>query len=137
MFHHETLAACPACSCQFFVEEPACPHCGEAIRKAERGTFPRAAASLAMGLALAAIPLAACGDDTGGGSGGGGGDGGAAAQSGSQSSSDSSSTSQSSAGGEDTTNSVASAYGVGPGGGDDSVGNGMVSAYGIGASAGF
>jgi hypothetical protein len=66
MFHRTTLAACPSCSCQFFVGEPACPHCGAVVVKLAPGsTFQRTAASVALGLAVAAVPLAACGDDTG------------------------------------------------------------------------
>jgi len=132
MFFDKSLAACPSCSCQYFVEEPACPHCGAAIAKPEGKSFPRTAASLAMGLALAAIPLAACGDDTSGtGGGGGAGSGGSR-----QTSSDASTTDASS------TSSVAAAYGVGPssssgGDGGDDTSSSIAAAYGMGANAGF
>ncbi len=76
MFSRATLTACPSCSCQFFIEEPACPHCGTLVRQGDGRGAQRAAAALLLGLAVAATPLAACGDDTAGagGSGGEGGD---------------------------------------------------------------
>lgn len=70
MFARNSLAACPSCSCQFFVNEPACPHCGAVVRQGDGRGAQRTAATILLGLAVAAMPLAACGDDTSGGTGG-------------------------------------------------------------------
>lgn len=143
MFHHRSLASCPACSCQFFVEEQACPHCGAAVAASAGGGWKRTAASMALGLAVAAVPLAACGDDTGGGTGGSGqggttGDGGNAGTGGNGGAPG--------VGGDDSSSQMMSAYGVGPSvGGGDSVStstgdggaggdNNVASAYGVGGS---
>lgn len=136
MFHHRSLAVCPACACQFFVHEDACPHCGAAVVPAERGGgLQRAAASLALGLAVAAVPLAACGDDTGGSSSGTGG-----GSTSTEGSGGAPGTGGAAGTGGDT--SMMSAYGVAPsssvsGGGDGGAGgidNMTISAYGAGGS---
>lgn len=137
MFHHRTLASCPACSCQFFVEEPACPHCGAAVAPSTAG-WKRTAASMALGLAVAAVPLAACGDDTGGGTGGQGG----AGQGGT--SGDGGNGGAPGVGGDDMSSQMMSAYGVGPnvGGfdgsssssGEGGTDTGVGGAYGAGGS---
>lgn len=136
MFHHRSLAVCPSCACQFFVHEDACPHCGAAVVSEDRGGgLQRAAASLALGLAVAAVPLAACGDDTGGSTSGTGG-----GSSSTEGSGGAPGTGGAAGTGGDT--SMMAAYGVAPsstaGGGDGGDGGGIDnvtnSAYGVGGS---
>jgi hypothetical protein len=131
MFHGTVLAACPACSCQFFTNEPACPHCGAEVRPGDGRGLQRAAASLLLGLAVAAVPLAACGDDTTGSGGNGGGSGTGGGQ-----------TTATSTNATGTTGSTGTAGdgGAGGAGGSDTTAPtsvSVVSAYGMGANAGF
>lgn len=143
MFSRVTLAACPSCSCQFFVNEPACPHCGAVVRQGDGHGAQRTAATLLLGLAVAAVPLAACGDDTGGNGGAGGGSGGATAST--SASSTATSTANSTATGDGGAGdggdiSVQSAYGiapsVGPGGGSGDGGFDSTGGFGAGGFEG-
>jgi hypothetical protein len=135
MFHRTVLAACPACSCPFFTNEPACPHCGAEVRPGDGRGLQRAAASLMLGLAVVAVPLAACGDDTTGSGGNGGGSG-----SGGSGQTTATSTNATGTTGSTGTGDGGSGGAGGAGGGDATTATtsiSVVSAYGMGANAGF
>ncbi|MBL9024322.1 MAG: hypothetical protein JNL21_19160 [Myxococcales bacterium] len=67
------LSACASCGCHHRNESAACPHCGAAL--GAPGSTSRTAASLLLGLTLAAgaASAAGCGDDSGSGGQGGSG----------------------------------------------------------------
>jgi hypothetical protein len=54
-----TLIACPSCACHAKPSEPACPSCGEPLRRHD-GTVPRAAVAVMLGLTAAGSLGAGC-----------------------------------------------------------------------------
>jgi hypothetical protein len=63
MFLHDTLIACPSCSCHARSSAAVCPSCGAPLRNAD-GTRNRTAGAVLLGLALAASPtMVDCGGD--------------------------------------------------------------------------
>jgi hypothetical protein len=58
MYLHDTLLACPVCSCHARSSAAECPSCGAALRNQDGSRTPTAGAVL-LGLVLAGAPIAA------------------------------------------------------------------------------